>query len=128
MKMSMESAANQATLFPMPEVEKSTMATAEERAAEFANLATARGGLYPRSAIQEILGVHKSRVPQLIENGDLEEIQYFGVSFITGRSLREWQATERGRGGRGIKRLGIWKKMVVGWKVGNAYGEAVIPG
>jgi hypothetical protein len=120
-------ALDQETLFPMPEVERSFMATVEERMAEFIHIANARGGLIPRSAAPELLDLHKSRIQQLVDGGQLEQVSYFGVNFITGRSVKFWKEKQPSKVGRGHKKLSLWKQCVVGVKLGRDIGNAITP-
>lgn len=97
-----------------------------ERAAHLQTLCEKHGGLVPVSAVPDILGVHKSRVHQLIETGALELVQYGSVHFVSGRSLDAWEKADKARGGRGRRRLGIWGKVVVSFKVGSAASDSIL--
>jgi hypothetical protein len=121
----MSNVADQTTLFPMPEVEKPFLASVEERVEQLGVIGKAVGGLLPRNVASEVLGVSIPRISQLIDANQLEEIKYFGVSFVSGRSIKEWGSCEKSVGGRGKRRsLGLWKSVVVGVKVGKALGDA----
>lgn len=121
----MASATAQDTLFPMPEATAPRELTLEERMEEFTKLAKNRGGLIPVTAAADLLSVHRSRLYQLINSGRLEKINYCGVAFLTGRSIREWQAEDKAATGRGVKKLGTFKSMVIGAKVGVEIGRAL---
>lgn len=107
------------TLFPMPEAAPTMWDTWERRTEKFIEMAQAKGGFLPLSAVHDILGVSRQRVHQLVQANRLEKIRYFGQVFVTGRSIREYQAEENVTG-RGHKKIGPWKGVVIGAKIGAA--------
>lgn len=98
--------------------------TWDKRSDQFLEMAKAKGGLIPKSAVHDILGVSAQRVHQLVEGNRIEKISYFGQTFVTGRSLREYMAEDKPTGGRGHKKIGAWKGAVIGAKIGVALANA----
>lgn len=111
------------TLFPMPEPAPTTWDTWEERSKVFVEMSKAKGGLIPLSALHDILGISRSRVHQLSQANRFENVSYFGQAYVTGRSIREYLAEEKITG-RGNKKVGAWKAMVIGAKMGIAMGNS----
>lgn len=121
-------ATSQETLFPMPEptVAQELMGW-QERADKLQEMARERGGLIPRAAMADTLQTSKQRVAQLIDDGSLEILNFFGVQFVTGRSIREHLAVEKLRGGRGKKKpLGVWRELKIGSRVASGLAHAVM--
>lgn len=116
--------AEQDTLFPLPDAAPIEMATWDERLDLFTRMAKAKDGLVPQSAVADILDVSKVRVSQLMAANRLEKIVYFGQNYVSGRSLRDYMAEEKMATGRGMKKMGRWKAIVVGMKVGLAVGKS----
>ena len=110
----------------MPEPAPSAWDTWDKRAELFADLSKAKGGLVPLGALHDILGVSRARVHQLANANRFEKISYFGQVFVTGRSIREYQAEEKVTG-RGHKKIGVWKGLVIGAKIGVAMGNSFTP-
>lgn len=113
------------TLFEMPAPSAPAELTIEERMEEFTKLAKNRGGLIPVTAAADLLGVHRSRLYQLIDSGRLEKINYCGVAFLTGRSIKDWRTDRQQTGGRGQKKIGPFKGLIIGAKIGAGIGKAV---
>lgn len=113
------------TLFPLPEPTAPAEMSLEDRMAEFTRVAQGKGGLIPVTAAAELLQISRQRVYELINSQRLERIQYCGVAFITGRSIRDWRESEKVATGRGVKKVGIWKSLVIGMKHGAAVGKAI---
>jgi len=82
----------------------------------------ASSGIDPR-----YLGVSRQRVAELCNKGQLEEVNFCGTSFISGRSIEEHLEGEKAKGGRGIKRQTLWQKVVFSYHLGNAIAEIVVP-
>jgi hypothetical protein len=97
------------------------------RVRTFAEMSEVRGGLLPRASIHDILGVSRQRVAELCNKGQLEEVNFCGTSFISGRSIEEHLEGEKAKGGRGIKRQTLWQKVVFSYHLGNAIAEIVVP-
>lgn len=118
-------AAEQETLFPLPEpqhVERSV----QDWLDDFNHVAKGKGGLVPVSAMTDLFDVSRQRVHQLIASGRLEKIQYGGVAFVTGRSIKEWKDDRSLGGGPGCKKLGTWKSVVFGAKMGFSIAKGSI--
>lgn len=113
------------TLFPMPEPTRPAEMTIEDRMEEFSRVAKGKGGLIPVSAGSQLLGISRQRVYQLIDSGRLERIHYCGVAFLTGRSIRDWQADDKQQTGRGNRKIGFFKSVVIGASVGAKIGAAM---
>lgn len=118
-------AAQSDTLFPMPEPVKSPELSWEDRAIIFADMAKSRGGLLPSCAAQEVLGVSRQRVHQLIAAGQLESVKFHGILFVTGQSLRAVVNSQEPLGGRGHKRPSVWRAISIGAKTAFATGVAI---
>lgn len=112
------------TLFPLPEPAPVTFTTWEERAKVFAKMSEMYGGLLPLSALHDILSVSRARVHQLAQANRFENVSYFGQAYVTGRSIKDYLAEEKVTG-RGHKKIGVWKSIVVGVKSGMAFGESL---
>lgn len=113
------------TLFPMPEPVAPAEMSLQERMDEFTRIAKGKEGLIPVTAAADLLQISRQRVYELINSGRLERIHYCGVAFITGRSIKDWNEAEKGLPGRGKKKLGRFKSIVIGAKVGLGIGTAV---
>jgi len=100
-----------------------------ERWRNFGTLAEEFGGLAPQMAVDELLGVSRQRVSELVKQGHLEQVDFMGTKWISGRSLLEWINTpmKAGQGGRGRARPSMWKKWVFGAKCALAEFGAAIP-
>jgi hypothetical protein len=68
----------------------------------------------------------RQRVHQLIQTGQFEKRDVFGVSFVTGRSLDAWEKDEKNaKGGWRSRRGSIWDRVAVSVQVGKAIGDAI---
>lgn len=114
-------------LFKMPEAASSSGFTGwHDRLAKFNEMSQAYGGLLPRSVLPDALGVTRQSVAIMIDRQVIEVVNYFGVQFVTGRSLAEYRSGEKSKGGRGHK-LTRWEKIKVGAGIGSAVAEIVCP-
>jgi len=118
---------SQATLFEMPEASSPALETWQDRLSVFKSLAEAREGLIARSALADLFGVSRSRVAQLCDKGQLEVINFCGVQFVSGRSIRDWKEGEKQKGGRGHRRVSIWKSLKAGAHLGAGLANAIVP-
>jgi hypothetical protein len=109
------------TLFPLPEAVPVEMDCWEDRLEQFLRVGKARGGLVPIVAAPGILGVSKARVYQLLEIDRLEKVSYFGQTFVTGRSVRDYLADDHKPTGQGRKKPGKWRSTVIGAKKRNSF-------
>lgn len=91
----------------------------------FNRMADERGGLLPQSVLPQILRVSPTRVSELIQTGRLERVNFFGVPFVTGRSINAHKTEEKMRGGRGHKRLSLWQSVTIGARIGRDLANAV---
>lgn len=107
---------------PARRVERSV----EDWLEDFNAVAKGKGGLVPVSAMTDLFDVTRQRVHQLIAAGRLEKIQYGGVAFVTGRSIKEWRNDREHTGGRGVKKLGVFRSVVFGAKYGLAIARGSI--
>ena len=97
-----------------------------ERADELIRISESHGGLVPQSALPEVLGISRQRVHQLIQSGQFEKREVFGVPFVTGRSLDAWEKDEdKKRGGWRSRRGNLWQRVSASVKIGNAISDAV---
>lgn len=115
----------QDTLFPMPAAAPVAELSWDQKFQQLGELGKARGGLIPRSAVHEVLGVSKTRVYQLCDEGMLEVIMFFGVAFVSGRSIKAVQEEDRHKG-RGHK-VTRWEAFKVGAQLGKALADIAIP-
>jgi len=126
----MSTAAAEGYLFDMPEPSGFTAPLNgwEDRMGVLQDLGREREGLVPRSILPDILDVSRQRVKELVDREQLEVIHFYGVEFISGRSIREYkQGLHRAAGGRGHKRPSLWKSMVIGAKIGKALADVAVP-
>lgn len=114
------------TLFPMPFASESPKLTLPERVRLFCNLSSDRGGLFPPSAVPDMLGVSHQRVSELCQETKLEVIMFFGQRFISGRSLTLFRAEDKSAKGPGRK-VTRWQLVCIAAKTGTAIGEATYP-
>lgn len=99
-----------------------------ERWRMFGKLAEEFGGLAPQSFVDDLLGVSRQRVRDLIEAGHLEQVDFIGTKWVSGRSLRAWMDKPmKVGGGRGHKRPALWKQVVFDAKTSLAEIGAIIP-
>jgi hypothetical protein len=99
-----------------------------ERWRVFGKLAEEFGGLAPQAFVDDLLGVSRQRVRDLIEAGHLEQVDFLGTKWVSGRSLRSWMDNpHKVGGGRGNKRPSMWKQVVFDAKTSLAELGAVIP-
>jgi len=99
-----------------------------ERWRSFGKLAEQFGGLAPQAFVHELLDVSRQRVHELVKNGHLEQVDFMGTKWISGRSLSEWINNPRKLGGgRANKRPSKWREWVFGAKTSLAEFGAIIP-
>jgi hypothetical protein len=99
-----------------------------ERWQAFGRLAEEFGGLAPQAFVDDLLGVSRQRVGDLIREGHLEQIDFIGTKWVSGRSLRAWMNTPKTHGGgRANKRPPMWKQVVFDAKTSLAELGAIIP-
>lgn len=99
-----------------------------ERWRVFGKLAEDFGGLAPQAFVDDLLGVSRQRVADLIRDGHLEQVDFLGTKWVSGRSLRAWMDTpKKTGGGRGNKRPSMWKQVVFDAKTSLAELGAIIP-
>jgi hypothetical protein len=101
-----------------------------ERWRNFGTLAEQFGGLAPQAFVDELLGVSRQRVHQLVEQGHLEQVDFMGTKWISARSLTDWinHPKQAGTGGgRGRSRPSKWRQFVFTAKTSLAELGAVIP-
>lgn len=101
--------------------------TLRERWAELSEKADEVGGLCPQFAVSDLLDVSKQRVSQLCKAGQLEQIRFLGVCWVTGRSIKRLLEDQPNKGGVGKRRGGVWNELVIGGKVVLAATAASIP-
>lgn len=85
------------------------------------------GGLCPQSAVKDLLGISQGRVSQLIKAGQLHQVKFLGVCWVTGNSLAAHMAADKAKGGRGNRNPRLWDELVIGGKIGVAHLAAVTP-
>lgn len=118
----------QAEMFPELIVrEPKKYRTLVERWTELSAKAEECGGLCPQFAVADLLEVSKQRVSQLCKSGQLEQIRFLGVCWVTGRSIRRLLQDEPNKGGLGKRRGGIWQEFAIGGKIVLANVAAVTP-
>lgn len=99
-----------------------------ERWRAFGTLAEEFGGLAPQAFVNDLLGVSRQRVADLIREGHLEQVDFIGTKWVSGRSLRAWMNSPRkSGGGRSNKRPPMWKQVVFDAKSSLAELGAIIP-
>ena len=98
-----------------------------ERVKQFNEQAAARGGLLPRASISALLGCTKTNVSFMCHHGMLEEINFYGSSFVSGRSIAHALEQEKNKGGRGKRRVSLWQTIRIGYHVGTAAAEIIAP-
>ena len=98
----------------------------QDRMHKLREMSDSYGGLLPRAALHEAMGVTKQRVGQLCEMGILEVINFCGTQFVTGRSLAVYNTDQKSKGGRGLK-LTRWQGLKVGASLGKALAEVACP-
>jgi hypothetical protein len=99
-----------------------------ERWRNFGKLAEQFGGLAPQAFVHELLDVSRQRVHDLVKNGHLEQVDFMGTKWISGRSLADWiNNPKKTGGGRANKRPSKWREWVFGAKTSLAEFGAIIP-
>lgn len=99
-----------------------------ERWRMFGKLADEFGGLAPQAFVDDLLGVSRQRVGDLIREGHLEQVEFIGTKWVSGRSLRAWMNDPKTHGGgRANKRPPMWKQVVFDAKTSLAELGAIIP-
>lgn len=58
------------------------------------------GGLIPPAMAARLVGVHRSRVHQLLDAGELTKFEHVGQVFVSKREFVAWIHAERDKGGR----------------------------
>ena len=91
------------------------------------DFADEHGGLCPQMAVKDLLGISQGRVSQLVTAGQLHQVRFLGVCWITGNSITAWLAADKSKGGRGRRNPRLWDELVVGGKVLAAISVAAIP-
>jgi hypothetical protein len=85
------------------------------------------GGLCPQAAVKDLLAISQGRVSQLIKGGQLHQVKFLGVCWVTGNSLAAFMTAEKSKGGRGHRNPRLWDELVVGGKLTLARVAAVTP-
>ena len=120
-----------ALLFPELERRQSEMKRAGllERWRKFGSLAAQFGGLAPQGLVNELLGVSRQRVHELVKQGHLEQVDFMGTKWISARSLTDWinNPLKAGGGGKGRPRPSKWRQFVFDTKTSLAELGAIIP-
>lgn len=99
-----------------------------ERWRLFGRLADEFGGLAPQAFVDDLLGLSRQRVRELIVDGHLEQVDFIGTKWVSGRSLKAWMDNpKKSGGGRSNKRLPMWKQVVFDAKTSLAELGAIIP-
>jgi hypothetical protein len=99
-----------------------------ERWRMFGRLAEEFDGLAPQAFVNDLLGVSRQRVADLIKEGHLEQVDFIGSKWVSGRSLKTWMSSPRKTGGgRSNKRPPMWKQVVFDAKTSLAELGAIIP-
>lgn len=99
-----------------------------ERWRIFGKLAEDFGGLAPQNFVDDLLGVSRQRVGDLIRDGHLEQVDFLGSKWVSGRSLRAWiDNPKKTGGGRGNKRPSMWTQVVFDAKTSLAELGAIVP-
>lgn len=121
--------ASQAALWPELYVEDETGVrdTLRDRWRALHQFADEHGGLCPQRAVHHLLGVSQPRVVELIGKGQLHQVKFLGVCWVTGNSIASWIAKDKSKGGRGKRDPRLWDELVFGGKVGLAVASATIP-
>lgn len=92
-----------------------------------AEVSEKHGGLCPQAAVKDLLGISQGRVSQLVKAGQLHQVSFLGVCWITGNSITAHMAADKSKGGRGKRNMRLWDELVVGGKVLGAHVAAVTP-
>ena len=100
-----------------------------ERWRNFGTLADQFGGLAPQAFVDELLGVSRQRVSDLVRQGHLEQVDFMGTKWISARSLADWinHPMQPGAGGRGRARPSKWRQFVFTAKTSLAELGAIVP-
>jgi len=100
-----------------------------ERWRNFGTLAEQFGGLAPQAFVNELLGVSRQRVHDLVKSGHLEQVDFMGTKWISARSLTDWinNPLKAGGGGRGRPRPSKWRQFVFTAKTSLAELGAIVP-
>lgn len=111
-------AAAQAEMFPdFPTTVKTKRVKSKwEELNELVDLVDKHGALIPMPMVAELLDVHRSRVYQLVESGDLAVIEFRDRQFVTEKTVRAFVELER-KAGRPPKERSDVK---VAWKMARA--------
>jgi predicted XRE-type DNA-binding protein len=119
----------QAALFPdlYVEDELGVRDTLRERWADLNEFAERHGGLCPQRAVKDVLGISQPRVSELVKLGQLHQVTFLGVVWITGNSIANVMARQKNVGGRGRRNARLWDSVVVGGKCLVATAAAVTP-
>lgn len=78
----------------LPKRQVSAVRSAWDALEDFRALTRRHGGLVPPGAAAVLLGVHRSRVYQLIEAGRLEVVAYGVHQYVAADSLERWAKAE----------------------------------
>ena len=122
--------ATQSALWPDLEVEDESTGvrdTLRDRWKALNEFSLEHGGLCPQAAVKDLLGISQGRVSQLIKAGQLHQVKFLGVCWVTGNSLAAYMAAEKSKGGRGHRNPRLWDEFVVGGKLTLARVAAVTP-
>jgi hypothetical protein len=84
------------------------------------------GGIVPRSVVHQELSISRQRVAQLIDALQLEELDFFGVRWVTVRSLEAWKQADSNKGGRGHVAQPIWKEAAQNFRMLLATGKTLL--
>lgn len=119
----------QAVLWPdlMLEDTEGVRDTLRDRWNALNECAQLHGGLCPQMAVKDLLGVSQGRVSQLVKEGQLHQVRFLGVVWVTGNSLAVLLSNPKNKGGRGHRNPRLWDELVVGGKTLVAVGAATIP-
>jgi predicted DNA-binding transcriptional regulator AlpA len=121
--------ATQTALWPNLYVEDASGVrdTLRDRWRALNEFADEQGGLCPQRAVHHLLGVSQPRVVELIGKGQLHQVKFLGVSWVTGNSISAWMTKEKSKGGRGKRDPRLWDELMLGGKVTAAFVAATTP-
>lgn len=112
-------AAAQAEMFPeFPTTVKSKRVRSKwEQLNDWIDLVEKHGALIPLPMVAGLLDVHRSRVYQMVEAGDLETVEFGGKQFVTEETVRAFVEVER-KAGRPPKQRSDVK---VAWEMAKGF-------
>ena len=114
----------------LPKREASKFVRVWENFQELSRLSKTEGMLIPQAFAAKVLGVHRSRVFQLVEEDRLKVVVVNGERFVTENSVVEYAKSER-KAGRPVKvesdarSIGLNKAC---WKLAKEYAKEVVGG